>query len=525
MDEWYGSQCLPATQRDSFFESVLIDIMLINDDINTVNSLQDCRNFVESFLKDKFEFTDAAKIGGALQRLSNRLWICYSTGKDDKNVKISDIVKGFKKSLKLQTPLFDFYHKEKKTYIILTIPDIDLNNDDNAKAISYLIALGAYTHGADVEDFTLFREKSLDKGNLHFSIAQKRLCDNLVASAKSPLGTYTGERITFTPHITANVVEMLSMMRLLNSKSEFVRKNKSNKYDSLSFFMLSEKMSLTAGFKGDQANTYISKVMRAILLSSVQHRNTGFPGGWIHSIRASNKVKHDVALLLNMGWVPKTPSPFMVSTVLFNTVDPAPKAKEYALVNITQDKRNFSFQEFRTAVALTLPKLDTTVKESKLLDEQINSQPLEAKSLRVNWLYTSSKRDLLVDSLVRAFIFKVSEKDPKSKTKLVHYKQARDRMLNLSANIPLVDAEHRPFKTFSDLPEHIQKMLREKFRYPLKRGNDDVEMQIDQQTGTATVETTAADNNKGAKRRRLMTKGQAHESLRRSGRLAKGRGK
>jgi hypothetical protein len=391
-----------------------------------------------------------------------------------------------------------------------------LNEENNVNIISSLITLGSYAHGVKPDNFRLRVDKNLGSGTLKVTASQKRLCDDLIASAKNPLGNFNGERFKFNDSFKANLVEMVYAARLINLKSELLKKYKLYKFHTINFFMLTVKMNTLAGLR-ENTEAYFSKVIKAILKASMSPYIKDFPGGWKHSLRQTNYVKNDVQTLLSMGWVPKVPSSLMLNEVLFNTVDPL-SSNKYREVNITQDKRSFLFQEFRTAVALVLPRIDTEMKDINLIEKHLKTPPFGVTSIANANIFVEPKRDLLVDSLNRAYAFKVTTSDPKQKTKLVHYKQARERFINMSVDVTLKDSEGRIFQKFSELPSYTQKFLRDKYRFHEKRGidavtpgNTDVTM-----TDVAANATTEQSSSKKAR----LTKGQVKTAVRRSGRLA-----
>jgi hypothetical protein len=316
-------------------------------------------------------------------------------------------------------------------------------------------------------------------------------------------------------------------MRLLNQKQEFIRKRKfqkDSKKSSVSFNILQETFNTAAALKGSGEASFIQKFLKASLNSAIKMHNRGFPGGWVHALRSRNNVKSDFALLYTLGWTEKVPSNHKMLEVLFNTVDTKNSedtTSKDKVVNITQDKRNFLHQEFRTAVALTLPRLDTAKPENHELDMALD--PLSVRDLNICNNFCKDRRDILVDSLNESYVLRVSLKNPKSKTKEIHYKIFRDKMLNNSANIPLIDAKGKIFNTFAKLPEKTQKFLRDKFRYPVKRAREEPPVE---EAGSEIMQTdTAPEATRTLKRTRTMTRGQARESVRKSGRLAELRDK
>jgi hypothetical protein len=327
--------------------------------------------------------------------------------------------------------------------------------------------------------------------------------------------------VLFPSGFKGNLVDMLAAMRLLNIKQEFIRKRSftsESKKSVVSFNSLQESFNNATGLKNVSEASFIIKFIKATLSSCIKLHNKGFPGGWINSSRRSNGVKSDFALINILGWTEKVPSNHKLVETIFNTVDlTSTKPPTGKVVNLTQDRRNFSHQEFRTAVALVLPRVDST--NPKSFEDMVKLDPLSVKSLTICNNFVLDGRLPLVNSLNECYALKVSLKNPKSKTKEIHYKISRDRMLGLSANIPLIDSKGVKYDTFGDIPENFQKVLREKYRFPTKRREIEETVLQDGEEQNMNIDAIEASTEPPSGKKRKITKGQAQEALRRSGRL------
>lgn len=523
MDEWVEAQLLPTNQRDAYYESALIDYLVTNLDWSDVTSLIDIKKVVEMNLKKISTITVSGVASGALDRLTRKLFLYLHTKRVEVDSTLDKLLKSIQKGLKITTPLVEQVYEDGASNLVITVPDYDKEDEDTAKVLVLLIGFCCTIHQTDVNNLKINVDSKLGSGKLTISSTYRKLVSDLTVSAKHPSGLYAGERYTFKSSFTGTVVDMIAAMRLLNHKQEFIRKrkfpNKSNKTPT-SFNDLQETFNASTGLKGTGEQSFVQKFIKASLSSAVKKHNKGFPGGWIHSSRTSNNVKGDSALLNVLGWTEKCPSNLKMLEVLFNTVDPVedPKSKEkFRIVNLTQDKRNMLHQEFRTAVCLTLPRIDTSKPDNHESDMKID--PLSVKDLTICNNFVKSRRDCVVDALNESYALRVSLKNPKSKTKEVHYKIFRDRLLGSSANVPLIDAKGKLFNNFSSLPPKTQKFLRDKFRYPIKRTSEETteEMAVDsnvEETGDAGASAPPL------KRRKKITRGQAKEAVRKSGRLA-----
>lgn len=512
-------------QRDAYFESSLVDMLITySSDLSIISSLQDCKMFLLHHLKGKVEITTAGVANGAADRLSRKLFLYIQNKDQEGNTELERLLKTLQKSTNISQNLVEQYYKDEISYLIIYLPDFDDSDEDTRKVLLLLVSFALKMHQTPIDNLRIVKDSKIGSGKLSCPQTFSKLMKDLIASSESSLGLYAGEVYKFGSGCEFNLVECIAAMRLLNIKQEFIRKQKfsqESKKSPTSFNMLQETFNVSAGLKSKESS-YVIKFIKTVIKSMIAKHNRGFPGGWIHASRTRNKVKSDFALLNIMGWTEKVSSTHKLNEVIFNTVDPRkeddPKSKD-RIINITADKRQFLHAEFRTAVALTLPRLDTS--EPSKFDSDYKLDPLSVRSLQICNNFCSEKRDLLVDQLNEAYIFRMSEKNPKSKTKAIHYKIARDRLLKLSSNMPLIDARGRRFTSFSNIPAPAQKWLREKFRYPVKRTIDEVsgsnttEVQME---GVIAVQASPLTRpNKKAK----LTKGEAKQAVRKSGRLAK----
>jgi hypothetical protein len=309
-----------------------------------------------------------------------------------------------------------------------------------------------------------------------------KFVEKLLSSAKNPYGHFDGPDVTFAPESTFKCTppSLLAAMRFLSAKYELLRKisfSKDSKSKAITSFKLQEQFNTIAGVKGSVIKSFAVKLFKAILSSSTKLSNRGFPGGYIHSMRARNGVKTDSAVLTLLGWTPKIPSQARLLEVIFNPVDDSfgvvdgrQKVISRSMANLTKAGRNTSYQEFRTAVAFSVPKL--SVSSSEPLDDQLKREPLAVWDKKVISNFVEPKRLVSTNLLQQSYALKVSVTNPKSKTGLVHYEIARNRFLHSTSDLNLVDADGNVYKTFSELPKVFQEYLRKKYRYPTKSGSE-----------------------------------------------------
>jgi hypothetical protein len=502
----------------------LIDQLLLEAGDTKFSSLLDARVFLGSRLEDWVQISTSKVITNFEDRLASKLYLFKNSNCIQKDTKIGKLLKIAERSLTIKNPLISQSYIGNESTLCITAPDFDENDEPTASAVAQLVTLACALHATKPSMVSINKDSTVGDSKITISGSLIKLIDSLTASALHPQGLYPGEVLQFASGFKGNGASILAAMRLLNSKSEFLRKRKFPKdsgKSSTSYNVLQETFNLKFGIKTDSSMPYTQSLFKAILSSCVRPHNKGFPGGWIHSARAINGVKSDFAVSNLLGWTEKVPSQHKLLEVMFNTVDPASDTtglKKDTVVNITKDKRQFSTREFRTAVALSLPRLN---RRNGDFDKSLSLDPFSHKSLVIANNFCSDRRDSLVDCLNESYGLRVSLKNPKSKTREIHYKNSRDRLLAASANIPLVDGEGKKYSSFSDLPKNIQSKFREIYRYPLreKRVRDtDVVMESTQLIHSEAG--NAEEDLPSAKKQKKVSRGMAAELGRRSGRLA-----
>lgn len=521
--EWVESKLLPTATRNAYFEDVLLDSLLVHVGETKLSSSADAEHFTQSMLDAWVKIDLSAIAANCVKRLAMRVLLFNSTKSLERDSKLGKLLKIADRSLTVKTPVISQAFDKGISRLVFCFPDYDEEDEPTLKCVSHIISLGCALHSTKPENVAITKDKAYGDGKLTISSSLSKLIDTLVSSAHHPQGLFLGEAHNFNSGFRGNLVVILAAMRLLNMKGEFIRRRKFAKDSGkspTSFNELQETFNTLSGLKTDKTMAFTLNGVKAILSSCVKAHNKGFPGGWINASRSLNLVKTDFAVINLLGWVEKCPSNHKLAEVLFNTVDPLEgdnNTHKYKVINITQDKRQFSSREFRTAVALSLPRIN----KISTIDADLKLDPFSVKELAICNIFCSDRRDILVDRLNEAYGFRVSLKNPKSKTKEIHYKMSRDRLLAESANIPLV-LIGKQYETFKDLPNVVQKHFRDTFRYPIKRARESDEAPLEgAESMDVEIEGVSATTSAPPpKRQKKITRGQAAAAIRKSGRLS-----
>jgi hypothetical protein len=485
---------------------------LLSIETEQFNSTVDTELFVSTKLKEWFTFDNNV----IFDTLKHRLTVKISMYKHSKEVpegsKLGKLVHVLKRSNIEETLLVIYSKQENIGKLSIRVPNIDQEDENSLKILSSILELACLLHGVSSSNLTLYLDEKLDRSPLTISGSLEKAVEKLKATAKNPYGHWDGPDVVFgrESDFKCTPPGLLAAMRLLATKDTLLRKisYKDGLKKPLTGFKLQEMFNTIFGLKNEKGNSFVIRLIKAILASMVKPYNKGFPGGFIHSNRARNGVKSDMAVLTLMGWVPKIPSQNRLEDILFNTVDSEldkdGKVKNRTLVNLSKKNRNMSFQEFRSAVSFSLRKINAI----NFNEKELQKDPLDIISEGVIKNFQENQVITSVNLMQQSYALKVSIANPKSKTSLVHYENARNHFLASTKHIKLIDNRQVEYDKFSELPDNLQSYFRKRFRYPVKRREPDDPME-DIINVTPTTQVVLEGVATAANKKRKVTKGQA----------------
>jgi len=494
--------------------------------------MEDAKLFVNSALKEQIEINEEVIITSTISRLAVKL-LLFNNRKDVNTPQLKDLLVKAKKIQLGGTPMVQLYTTQGKKNLVIRGPVLDMNDNVTVHNFALLLNLAMLTHGLAKESIAFTADEQLGKDvKLVFPKSLTNLLNGLISSAQTPLGFFAGEDHKFQTGYKANLPGILASMRLLNWKREYlrVRPRLPQGVSPVAFYDLQETFNTLSGLKNEESKGWQVECLKAIFASCIKHTNTGFPGGWIHQNRVKNNAKSDFALIQCLGWTEKICNKSKLLEVLFTTVDEESKVEnnkrivtKRTIVNVTRDKRPFGLPEFRTGVAMLLPRVCTSSDIS--IKEQIKVDSLSVMTLPT--LTSSMDKHMVeaIDILNDAYTLRVSVSNPKSKTKPVHYQAKRGQLLTASARLQYVDAEGHSYKGLFDLPDKILKQFCQIFPYTLKVRRE-VEESTNQLSNMEVDSNVPAGQSSAGQvinppKRVRISKGQATEIRRRSGRIAR----
>jgi hypothetical protein len=505
-DAFIESSVYNAAIRPSYLEDCILDLVIAQDP-GTVNSTQDAENFISATLKAWLIFDNDISSDTLIKKITVKYVIFKQTKSVPSGSTLGKLVHKLRDASIEDKVLVIYTRAEKIGKLSLRIPDLDTNDETSMKVLSLLCELACLLHGVSTENLQIWNDPKLDKTPLEISGSLLKQLNRLKASAKNSYGHWDGPNVIFGEESKFKTTPpgLLAAIRLLSSKDVLIRRipyGTKSKLRAITAFKLQETFNTVIGLKTDKSTSFVHRLLKGILASSVKPHNRGFPGGFVHQNRQQNGVKNESSVLTLLGWVPKVPSQERLESVVFNEVKRTLEKKDgktfvssRKLSNLKKEKDRLSLPEFRSLVALTTPKIIFPVATS--FDEQLKKSPMDVHPIQVIDNFVENDLQGPVNLMQQAYAIGVAKNNPKSKSTLTHYDNARATFISSTSGLRIRDGKGQVYDKFSDLPEGVQLYFRKRFNYPVveKRQREDepaiqatAPMDVDVQVASNTIQ-------------------------------------
>lgn len=404
--------------------------------------------------------SDSREIDSAVSFIRNIVY-SYKSGTaitvDTVTSKLKSLV--LDKETKLRLPVLVCVNVGGKRDITLRIPKFNYENIGQSDNLATYLHFVGKMLDSDPMAIKVIEDETLGT-DVVLPAAINTLISSMLVSVNSQTGEFPGS--SFKQHdLQVNLVEALAAIRLLKQESGRVRskprpRGKDGKVQpdkTVTQEMLRVLFNEKSGIAQLPKTNYGSIVVRSVLseLTKVNFKN--FPGKWIHSLKERNSVNTSSGVLAKMGWVPIAPD----LTKLGVVISTIPKGdKDISLVTRDLSKKDEpSYGEYRTAVFLTLPFITPNATTS--IKDQL-ADPMKVNTLKTLQFFDKNRE--IVDASNLAYAIKAAVSSKQNKTaKPLHFKNAKDRLVSLSANKEYFDALGNTYRKYRDIPEDIRKYL------------------------------------------------------------------
>jgi hypothetical protein len=319
-----------------------------------------------------------------------------------------------------------------------------------------------------------------------------------------------GEVITFESGLKGTLPELLACLKAARRNSGLVRKAPAPRRGEIRYTsveLLRKTFNTRFGLDEPGLAPYMVELWKAIFNEVTSPLNSFFPSEWMHSARRRNNVSTDAGIIAKMGYVPTVANPAKVSQSLLcrieektSTVAPAQRRGQVVIgqgtqvtkevvVDLNQQNapQGLDYREFRTAVVLTLPSLTSDVRQSNARRARLD--PLKVESHRTVEYFKRTKSRKLVDACNLAFAIRSALSANAQKATVAQFRQARNTMLALSANMPFMDSEGVEYARYRDIPESMRKVIESLYPHTMREGDQEQTSESDSDETPAAEET------------------------------------
>jgi hypothetical protein len=431
----------------------------------------DAQNVVKNVILSQLEAVEEKTLLPLIRKIAHML-LSYNRGVPVSKETSLDLMKHTSsrpKKLEIELPVL-LVKVNGIRQLVVKIPNIPHESEGSKQNLAHMLEFACKVLAVDLEQVRLIREP-LFGTEIHIPVPISRLYQNMIQSVQSSQGDFSGEPISTNKGFKGNLVEMLAAMKILRSYGGLIRKLPKIRGDSFATTIedLREMFNTRSGLSAPMAS-YTKSFTTAVLAQLVKFNNDMFPAGWIHSVKVRNSVSSKEGLIPKLGYCFKVPSTQKLKEVIFTSyVKDQESSKEWLNpFDILKTPEGISYQAFRTAIVLSLPKIDP--QSDKSLKDQLASPPTVRREPVVIDYF--EKKSSIVEALNTAYSIKTAISRKGGKARPLHFLYARNRVLALSANTQFMDASGKIYQKFSDIPLNIREFFQKTFCKTLQNSDD-----------------------------------------------------
>jgi len=358
--------------------------------------------------------------------------------------------------------------------LAIRIPDYDTTNlgqvDNLGKYLRWITTI----LGMKNPEVKVLPDPNLGK-TIQLTSRVERMMDNTIASLTLP-PSESGDRVEFKTGFKANLVEMIAAVNLLRRYGGSIQKGSApqgQKSNQVTLDDLRSSINTRSGMQEQGVIPFTQILVKNVFNELTKPNGKSMPGKWIHSLKQTNNVKSNTAVLYKLGYESKVPAANKVIAVVRTAVSYKPsymeeckkkKVRPNKRTNenqglIVQDDKNtpdgITHQEFRLGAFLLLPLIDP--KSAKSPKDQISTDSVSVRDKRILGFY-SRNRDV-VDKLNLAYATYAAVGKKKSKATVLGYESVRGDAIHTTANRVWMDASGKEYEKLMDVPEQTRNFL------------------------------------------------------------------
>jgi hypothetical protein len=461
---------MPSTLKHSILEDAVLDYALSELLINAeVESLQDAISAMDDILRSIFVNAGLLIASGVSKRLGYKAFLSLKGSAIDVE----------RLSKRLHRVVLDDNTETNKNLVLVNVggkrlvtvrvPDVDKENLGQIDNLGLVLDAIKTCLNIGSEDIKIVYDQTLGR-DFFLPAPIQRTLTGMIGSCHSKDGSFSGSIFEFKTKLKGNLVEILAAIKLLKDRSGKLRNMPGTRDEkgrilarpTLNLEDLKSKFNENSGLKAPGVPAYVTGLVTGLLSELVKTTNPSFPGVWIHSLKSRNGVKSSDGIIAMMGYKPIVATPHKILKVFLSKTSKSGNKDIIAPYDTTKsDKENSpDYREFRAAVSLTLPLLDT---KSNMTRKNLAIDPLSVTNKNTIDHYKSIVSN--VDALDLCFSIATAVSNPSNKIATpAHFANAKGALVSsFSETKGFIDSNGIIFDRYLDIPEHCRKFLEKTF--------------------------------------------------------------
>jgi hypothetical protein len=488
---------LPESTKQALIEDLLLDLVLSEPELQSVESQQDAVLLVNSLVKKFTNMTLDSSISQVTERIMHEVYLFLKSHPLDEKSGIAKHMNVKANNNEGEIKPFSLHND----ILCVYIPDINNDNEGLVKNLSFVLSFACRCLNIDQGNLRILRNPKLGGDFKLPAITQSTM--ELFQAALSLPASQAGDSLIYGPGLKANIPELMACLKVIRRNSNLVRpltKSKKDQIAPVTAEIVRRTFNVRFGLDHKDQSKWLSSLLKHIFSEMSKPTSQRLPGEWMNSLKARNGTKSDLGLLSKMGWQPIIVNTYKTYVVLNNkattfvkVIKPKQKKGETVIgqgtptnvteVRSTSDKENpasLDFRDHRAAVVSLLPYINP--KAPKGVKDQLSGIELKPPSLESLRYWKHNKE--IADATNLAFAFKVSLGKKDTKSTIEHYTNARNHLISLCANKVYQDSTGTTYPAIKDLPENVREWFKKSYHYvddkskPVDKAGSDSKVQV-----------------------------------------------
>jgi len=487
---------LPVQQRRAVIRDCLLDLLSVDEQIDSIASVQDATRVVTSIVEKNVIITPALEKTGFIKELSSMIELIISSRSITETERLVNALARERVDPNVATTQNVVVTGNK---VVVRIPSYDTSNTGQMDNLGKYLRWAVTVLGIKDPVVRILPDEKL--GNAIILPAKlERMMDMSIAAMSLP-PRESGDRAEFKTGLKANLVELIAAVRIMRRYQGSLQKlpaPKGKKALSTTLDDLRSSINGRIGLNEHGLPAFVAIFVKSILNELTKPNNSRFPGKWIASLKESNGVKSNTGLLYKMGYEGCVANPQKTIAVVKNTIglkastqadsdkkskkDNKPSKDRYKVITTSSETHpdGINHREFRLGAFLLLPLIDPKAKDSP--KDQLSIDVIGVKDRKITSFYKENRDVVDAMNLAYATLKAIGKKD--SKATPLGYQSARGHAISLTANREWMDASGTKYSAFKELPEHTREFLLRFLNRKIKEEDSDSESEDEYETAS-----------------------------------------